>query len=344
MKKNKYIISIILLFFVLNILFGCNIASSQNTSSNQSHENLSQSSIEYDSSQNSWQIPSQSSRDVSSAALESTYKFSLSDIPEFTNSAYYIVNDNKPFFGAENLEENSYEKYSDLDSLGRCGTAIACIGTDIMPTEERGSIGAVKPSGWQTVKYDNVEGKYLYNRCHLIGYQLSGENANEKNLITGTRYLNTQGMLPFENMIADYVKETDNHVLYRVTPVFAGDNLVASGVLMEAKSVEDNGEGVEFCVYSYNNQPDITIEYSTGASVQNGDVIPQQSSESSNLQEESDIKKEEMTYILNTNTMKFHYESCTSVQSIKEYNKTTYTGQREDLIEQGYLPCGKCKP
>ena len=176
----------------------------------------------------------------------------------------HIVNGNIPYFTASDLTSESFEYYSDLDNLGRCGTAYASVGTDLMPTEKRGSISKVKPSGWQISKYDFVDGKYLYNRCHLIGYQLTAENANEKNLITGTRYLNVDGMLPFENLVADYVKETDNHVLYRVTPVFEGDNLVASGVLMEAESVEDEGDGVEYCVYVYNVQPGVMINYATG--------------------------------------------------------------------------------
>ena len=192
---------------------------------------------------------------------------SVADIPAYAGDPYVTINDNVPQFLETDLATSSYEYYSDLDDLDRCGVVYACIGTDLMPTEERGNIGSVKPSGWHTVKYDIVDGKYLYNRCHLIGYQLSGENANVNNLITGTRYLNVEGMLPFENMVADYVKETENHVLYRVTPVFEGDNLVASGVQIEAQSVEDQGEGILFNVYCYNVQPGVTIDYATGDSV-----------------------------------------------------------------------------
>lgn len=190
----------------------------------------------------------------------------VAQVPEYSGEPYCILNDNVPMFSKEELVTESYETYSPLDAQGKCQVAIANIGLDLMPTEERGSIGQVKPSGWQTVKYDNVDGKYLYNRCHLIGFQLTGENANERNLITGTRYMNVEGMLPFENMVADYVKETGNHVLYRVTPVFEGDNLVASGVQMEAMSVEDEGEGICFNVYVYNIQPGIEIDYATGNS------------------------------------------------------------------------------
>lgn len=193
--------------------------------------------------------------------------FDLSTIPEYDGiNAYVVLNDNKPDFDESYFLLETFEEYSELDYLNRCGPAFANIGIEIMPTEERGEIGQVKPSGWKTIKYDNVDGKYLYNRCHLIGYQLTGENANEKNLITGTRYMNVQGMLPFENMVADYIDETENHVLYRVTPIFEGENLVANGVQIEAKSLEDNGEGICFNVYVYNVQPGITIDYSNGNS------------------------------------------------------------------------------
>lgn len=191
---------------------------------------------------------------------------SMDSIPAYSGEPYVAVNDNVPEFRDSDLSTSSYEYYSDLDELGRCGVVYACIGTDLMPTEERGNIGSVKPTGWHTVKYDVVDGNYLYNRCHLIGYQLSGENANTKNLITGTRYLNVEGMLPFENMVADYVKETNNHVMYRVSPIFEENNLLASGVQIEAKSVEDNGAGILFNVYCYNVQPDIEIDYTTGDS------------------------------------------------------------------------------
>ena len=190
----------------------------------------------------------------------------INDIPEYSGEPYVVLQDNWPDFDAGDLTTEAFETYSELDSLGRCGVAYANICLEIMPTEPRGDIGQVKPSGWQTAKYDCVEGKYLYNRCHLIGYQLAGENANKQNLITGTRYMNVTGMLPFENMVDDYVEETENHVLYRVTPVFDGDNLVASGVQMEAFSVEDEGEGVCFNVFVYNVQPGVAIDYATGES------------------------------------------------------------------------------
>jgi len=189
---------------------------------------------------------------------------SLENIPEFTDQAYIPINNNVPFFDVTELTTESFEYYTELDELGRCGMTIACIGVDIMPTDDRGEIGSVKPTGWQSVKYDIVDGKYLYNRCHLIGFQLTGENANKQNLITGTRYMNTEGMLPFENMVADFVKETGYHVLYRVTPIYQGNDLVASGVQMEAWSVEDQGEGICYHVYVYNVQPGVIIDYATG--------------------------------------------------------------------------------
>lgn len=196
-----------------------------------------------------------------------SYHGSVGEVPTFSGQPYIVINDNVPEFLDSDLTSDAYEFYSELDSLGRCGYAVACVGIELMPTEERGAIGQVKPSGWKTIKFDFVDGKYLYNRCHLIGFQLTGENANEQNLITGTRYLNVEGMLPFENMIADYVKETENHVIYRVTPFFEGNELVARGVQMEAFSVEDNGEGICFNVYAYNNQPGVTIDYSDGTAI-----------------------------------------------------------------------------
>lgn len=195
-----------------------------------------------------------------------TTSYDLTTIPQYVDEPYVFLNDNKPIFDEADYNSDAYEKYSELDYLGRCGPAFAIVGIETMPTEERGEIGQVKPTGWQTVKYDVVDGKYLYNRCHLIGFQLTGENANKGNLITGTRYMNVDGMLPFENMVADYVEETGNHVLYRVTPIFEGENLVANGVQIEAESVEDNGEGICFNVYVYNVQPGVTIDYSNGDS------------------------------------------------------------------------------
>lgn len=321
-------------------------------------------------SQEDTAAPAQDSSSVSDKSNESGQKeyiavdrnsvFSLSDVPTYSGDAYVAVNDNTPYFDVQQLTNVSVEYYSPLDSLERCGMAYACVGQDIMPTEDRGNIGMVKPTGWHTVKYDCVDGGYLYNRCHLIGYQLSGENANTQNLITGTRYLNIQGMLPFENMVADYVKETENHVAYRVTPIFDGDNLVASGVLMEGYSVEDAGDGICFCVFAYNIQPGITIEYATGESALaeqsaepsvTTDSPQTTASQGSNVEENTDSSSQisespqvTTSYILNTNTKKFHYPTCSSVGQMKESNKQSYSGSRDDLIAQGYSPCGRCHP
>ena len=273
---------------------------------------------------------------VSSASGTS---FNLADVPAYSGQPYVAVNGNVPYFTDADLTDVSFESYSDLDSLGRCGVAYASVSQDTMPTEKRGSIGEVKPTGWHTAKYDNVDGKYLYNRCHLIGYQLTGENANEKNLITGTRYLNIEGMLPFENMVADYVKETNQHVMYRVTPVFEGDNLLAAGVLMEGKSVEDNGEGVLFCAFAYNVQPGVSIDYATGESFADGTIVNDTSA-----QEETSQSEETQTYVLNTNTHKFHKPGCYSVEKIKPENYAEFTGTREEAIAYGYDPCKNCNP
>ena len=189
---------------------------------------------------------------------------SVAEVPSYAEKPYVVINDNRPLFGEGHMTAEAYEYYSEPDSLGRCGYTMACIGRELMPKSERESISSVKPTGWVQSTYDFIDGKNLYNRCHLIGFQLTGENANEKNLITGTRYLNVEGMLPFENMVADYIKETGNHVLYRVTPIYQGENLVASGVQMEAWSVEDTGTGICFHVYCYNNQPGVVIDYATG--------------------------------------------------------------------------------
>lgn len=202
----------------------------------------------------------------SNHAVNNYSKSVLEVSPYDGSSSYVIINNNEPEFLSDDLVTRSYEFYSDLDSLGRAGVAMSSIGIDLMPTEERGNIGSVKPSGWHTIKYDFINGKYLYNRCHLIGYQLTGENANEKNLITCTRQTNTGIMLEYENKVAKYIKETNNHVLYRVTPIYENNNLVASGIQMEAMSVEDNGAGIKFNIYIYNVQDGVDINYETGES------------------------------------------------------------------------------
>lgn len=305
-----------------------------------------------------------SAKTAESAETMQSEPFDLAQIPDYTGEPAVEVNGNQPYFSDSELTTKAFEQYSDLDSLGRCGVAYANICKEIMPTEERGAIGQVKPSGWHTVKYnDLIDGNYLYNRCHLIGYQLAGENANEKNLITGTRYLNTEGMLPYENQVADYVKSTGNHVLYRVTPIFEGDNLVASGVLMEAKSVEDKGKGICFCVYVYDCQPGISIDYATGDSERDGnysgtgtkkDSSETQSSQQATTtkpqqtepqtQQSDDSEAAQNTYILNTSTHKFHKPGCSAVKTMAEHNMQTVTDSRETILSDGYEPCKRCNP
>ncbi len=255
----------------------------------------------------------------------------------YSGEAYCIINGNAPTFTENEIVEESFEHYSELDFLGRCGVATACIGVDIMPTEDRGTIGQVKPAGWHLAKYDIVDGKYLYNRCHLIGFQLTGENANEKNLITGTRYLNVTGMLPFENDVADYVKSTKNHVMYRVKPVYDGDNLLCDGVQIEAMSVEDGGKGLSFNVFCYNVQPGIVIDYLTGESHLSGDAPSEDNVSSGEASQKS-------SYVVNKSTKKFHRPDCDSVTDMKPENRVNYSGEREKLIDTGYSPCSRCKP
>lgn len=279
--------------------------------------------------------PAETEKQPETLPIVGTGKFDIKQVPAYSGKAYVVINNNNPYFTKIDMTTYSYESYANLDSLGRCGVTIACVGKDIMPTEDRGSIGSVKPTGWHTVKYDCVDGKYLYNRCHLIGFQLTGENANTANLITGTRYLNVDGMLPFENMVADYVKETNNHVMYRVTPIFEGNNLVATGVLMEAKSVEDNGDGILFCVFCYNVQPGVTINYATGESALAGDV---ETPTTTPTEPETEPK---VTYILNTASKKFHKESCSGLPTS---NRQDYVGTRDEVVAMGYSPCGRCKP
>ncbi len=256
----------------------------------------------------------------------------LQNIPEFSGRPYVAIYDNLPLFSKDDYTTEAFETYAELDSLGRCGVTFACIGKELMPTEDRGNIGQVKPSGWVTAKYDFVDGKYLYNRCHLIGFQLTGENANTSNLITGTRYMNVQGMLPFENMVADYVKETENHVLYRVTPIFEGDNLVASGVVMEAWSVEDEGEGICFNVYCYNVQPGVKIDYATGESTLD---------ESYSEEKDNDVNSSQ--FVLNTSSKKVHKPTCSGATGMSEKNKKTIKGtELQQYLDQGYEYCGTC--
>lgn len=274
--------------------------------------------------------------DITAQSASDYVNYDLSNIPDYDGKAYVELNGNVPEFSeSEKTYSESFEEYGKLDSLGRCTYAVSCIGKDLMPTEKRGSIGSVKPSGWHISKYDFVDGKYLYNRCHLIGYQLTAENANERNLITGTRYLNVEGMLPFENDVADYIEITNNHVYYKVTPIFEGNNLVANGVQMQAYSVEDNGQGISFNVYCYNVQPGVAIDYATGDN---------QTVASSSVTSTSSDVADKKTYIVNNKTKKFHNPDCDGVKKMSSSNKKKYKGTRDSLISNGYSPCQKCNP
>ena len=306
--------------------------------------------------------------------------FDLDMVPAYSGNAYADINGDIPFFTEDELTAEPFQEYWPLDEFGRCTGAFACIGPELLPTEVRGNQSAATPAGWHSVKYDGIDGGYLYNRCHLIGYQLTGQTVNENNLITGTRYMNLEGMLPFENSVRMYVEGTGNHVLYRVRPYYKGGNLLAEGVLMEAKSIED--PLVQFCAFCYNVQPGIEIDYATGesklketdgsdeiltivADPETGDsesltrsseheppADEEDTSKSSEhesttdreVEETSSEEPEEITYVLNTNTKKFHQPYCSSVQDIKDKNKKETTQSREEIISQGYKPCKRCNP
>ena len=267
-------------------------------------------------------------------------KLKLKDIPKYkvVQAPYVRVNNNKPTFTKKEIKKKSFQKFSKLDSLGRCGVAIASIGKDLLPRSKRKSISSVYPSGWHSYRYSIVSGKSLYNRCHLIGHQLTGQNDNNKNLITGTRYMNVDGMLPFENEVANCVKYKNKHVMYRVRPMYKGNNLVAIVVQMEAYSVEDKGKSVSFNVYCYNVQPGIKINYKNGTSKGEGKIT-------ASTHKIKKVKKyKKGTYILSLNTKKFHYTNCRYVSSIKNSNKKVFKGKRHTLINQGYSPCKGCNP
>ena len=290
----------------------------------------------------------------------------LSQIPEWSGATCVNINDGEPSFTEEEMTTSCYESYEALDDLGRCGTCEACVGLDLVPDGPREQISHVHPSGWHSDKYDFIDGRNLYNRSHLIAYSIAGENANECNLITGTRYLNAQGMLPFEEWIVGYVYRTGNHVMYRVTPIFNGDELIARGVHMEARSVEDDGEGVSFNVYCYNVQPCIYIDYKTG----DNRLMTDQELEEAGLGTPEEVyldsgkartggwsspvktwedlgngtTKEQADYVVNTNSGKFHRPSCDGVRDMNPHNRLYFDGSRKDLIDAGYSPCGSCKP
>lgn len=263
----------------------------------------------------------------------------LASPPAYEGEPGCVVNGDRPFFTEEDLKDADGLRLSELDRLGRCGPAAALLGPETQATEKRGAIGDVRPSGWHTVRYDDrIEDRYLYNRCHLLAYQLSGENADPRNLITGTRYMNVEGMLPVEILVGNYIQQSGRHVLYRVTPVFLGRELLARGVLMEAQSLEDGGRGLQLCRYVFNVQPGVLLDYASGESradptwkVPEGEVGP-----------EPDAR--EAVYVLNTRTLRFHLPDCPAAAEIAEGNRIDFRGSREEVLEMGYSPCGVCGP
>jgi DNA-entry nuclease len=276
---------------------------------------------------------------------ESDADIFLAAIPDWSGEPYCEVNGNVPDFAEEEIWTSTQESLDPLDGLGRCGTANSCIGLDGMPDKPRGSISEIHPTGWHTDTYDNVEGGNLYNRCHLIAHKLSGDDAVARNLITGTSYMNRKGMLPFEDRIEEYVKSTGNHVMYRVTPIFKGEELVARGVHMMAVSVEDKGEGLAFNVFCYNVQPGIEIDYATGDNKPAENMPPEAGSSEAQADEEAGAEEPEVReYVLNINTKKFHYPECDSVKLMKDKNKEFAEATRDEVMARGFDPCGNCHP
>ncbi len=305
--------------------------------SDDSSEEASKDSPESSSEESS----EESSNTTEGVGDEKASAVDLDKIPEYTDKDYISINDGTPFFTAAQLTVKGYEKYGELDSLGRCTAAIASLGKETMPTGDRGSISSVKPTGWIQAQYSCIKTRDLYNRSHLIAWSLAGEDANKQNLVTGTAHLNQGVMTQFEDMVLDYIRETGNHVAYRVTPLFKGNDLVCRGVQMEAYSIEDKGEGICFNVYCYNVQPGVIIDYSTGASSAEGGDTSEESSEETS----KDTSSEEpitADYVLNKKSKKIHLPDCKSVADMSEKNKEFYTGPIEDLLAQGYVGCGNC--
>ena len=357
MKNAKRLLALLLSIVMLLSFVGCDIDSSDygegstiESSSSITDNTTDTSSDITDSSNGTSSTPSTESSTTQTPTPSTTQKpdnsvvgtgtakaVDPSTLPAFSGTAWTVVNDNQPNFSASELTTKGYEKYSSLDSLGRCGVALASCGKEIMPgaNEERGSISSVKPSGWVQKSYSGISGGYLWNRCHLIGWQLSAENANRQNLITGTRYMNINGMLPFENMVADYIKETGNHVAYRITPIFEGRNLVCSGVQMEAYSVEDDGDGICFNVYCYNVQPGITINYATGDSSGPSNESSSKPSTEQTPSNDNQAASDDMVWIPNSGS-KYHSRSgCSNMKNPRQVTK-------QEAENEGYEPCKKC--
>ncbi len=363
MNKNRILATLAVLFVIVFSFAGCMDWSVFLESWESSQSSLDESGSVTETTENSFVSETSVTTERTTATPQtrpvSVEGFSLDDVPKWSGKPYVEVHGNQPYFSKEEMTTESFEYYSLLDSLERCGYAYACLGRDLMPNEPRGNIGMIKPSGWHTVKYEFIDGKYLYNRCHLIAFALAGENANRQNLITGTRTMNTKGMLPFEDMVRDYIMETDNHVLYRVTPIFESDNLLASGVLMEGYSVEDEGDGVCFAVYCYNEEPQVQIDHLTGDSVLSTTTTKAvKTTKKTTAQSKAITTKKttnavvrngggdvgDITYVLNKNSKKFHKPNCSSVKQMSSKNRWDVDWTREEVLDKGYIPCKNCNP
>ncbi len=350
-KVGKGCLTVIGIFVLLCLVIGIVSPSDEQTSS------VEQQAVT-DKAQNI-QNNDVAKQDQMPTTLSTPISFDYSQVPAYDGTASVQLNASVPYFTKEDIQfaknNLSAEFYGDLDRLGRCTVAVASVGKESMPSEneKRGEIEQIQPSGWHSVEYDNVPDKYLYNRCHLIGWQLTGENANPNNLITGTCAINVDGMLKYEDDVAAYVKSTGNHVLYRVTPVFVDSDLVARGVLMEAYSLEDDGAGLQFCAWAYNTQPGITLNYADGSSEQTP-LLPAVEEQAAPEPEAEPVveapapspsQEEQLhSYVLNTNTKKFHLPGCRSVKKMKEANRQDVEETRSDVISQGYEPCQICNP
>lgn len=348
MKNTKRLFAFLLSIIMLFSFVGCDIDTSD-YNGNSSIESSSNTTDVFDdessvvdsnaksSSTDSTNSSSAQESNVSSVGIGTASSVDPSTLPAYSGTAYVVINNNQPNFSSSELTTTGYEKYSSLDSLGRCGVALASCGKEIMPgaDEERKSISSIKPTGWIQKSYSGISGGYLWNRCHLIGWQLSAENANRENLITGTRYMNINGMLPFENMVADYIKETGNHVAYRITPIFEGRNLVCSGVQMEAYSIEDDGDGICFNVYCYNVQPGITINYATGDSSGPSNESSSKPSTEQTPSNDNQTSNGTMVWIPNSGSKYHSRSSCSNMKNPRQVTK-------QEAENQGYDPCKKC--
>ena len=354
-KAGLALPALLALLFALTMLAGCDAAATAGASASAADTDASAFAANRASAstQQNWWWDGLSDSDKS-----------LMSISSYSGDPIVELNGNVPVFDDSYTYQGAFESYSDLDELGRCGVAYACLGTETVSTEARGDISGIHPTGWDGTTYGFVDQEKIFNRSHLIAHSLSGEDANEKNLITGTRYFNSVSMQEYENQVLDYIYSSKNHVLYRVTPVFEGDNLVASGVQMEARSVEDDGAGISFNVYCYNVQPGVTVDYSTGdnwlsavyggntdasgdlSGSAEGDYEYSDAADTSDSasQQTEDTTSVEGTYVVNTKSMKFHLPTCDAVSSISDGNRMDYTGDRRALIDSGYSPCGSCNP